>query len=74
MMTVRQIRDVCRKGYIYDIEHDRFISKEEDDRLYRREYGVFKKIKNAWEWIASHKDEIRKALVDYSKLEKEGRA
>ena len=38
MMTIRQINEVCKRGYIYDIEKDRFISKEEDDEMYYKMY------------------------------------
>ena len=38
MMTVRQINEVCKRGYIYDIEKDRFISKKEDDELFYKMY------------------------------------
>ena len=39
MMTLRQINDVCKRGYRYDIEHDRFISEKEDYELWFEQYG-----------------------------------
>lgn len=39
MMTLRQTYDVCKRGYIYDIEKDRFISDEEDSYEYLKTYG-----------------------------------
>lgn len=38
MMTIRQINEVCKRGYIYDIEKDRFISKKEDDERFYKMY------------------------------------
>lgn len=39
MMTLRQTYDVCKRGYIYDIEKDRFISDKEDSYEYLKMYG-----------------------------------
>ena len=39
MMTLRQTYEVCKRGYIYDIEHDRFISNEEDKKIYAKQYA-----------------------------------
>lgn len=39
MMTLRQTYDVCKRGYKYDIEHDRFISDKEDAYEYLKMYG-----------------------------------
>ena len=39
MMTLRQTYDVCKRGYRYDIEHDRFISDKEDRYEYLKMYG-----------------------------------
>ncbi len=39
MMTLRQTYDVCKRGYRYDIERDRFISDKEDTYEYLKMYG-----------------------------------
>ena len=39
MVTLRQTYDICKKGYRYDIEHDRFISDKEDFQKWKEMYG-----------------------------------
>ena len=47
-ITIGQIMDICKGGYVYDIEHDKFISVEEDIKIYRHEkfMGFFRKTSN----------------------------
>ena len=69
-MTIRQIKDVCDKGYRYDIEHDRFISDEEDKHLAFRSKMNRAFIK-ANEFISKHQDEIRAGMKIYHEQMKE---
>ena len=69
MVTLRQTYDICKKGYRYDIEHDRFISDKEDVREWAKEYGPieYKCILAAKKWmkrtidlLKERKDEVKK--------------
>ena len=62
MMTIRQINEVCKRGYIYDIEKDRFISKKEDDEKFYKMYpdtiarALAEFVKSVFECVKKHKE------------------
>lgn len=69
MMTLRQTYDVCKRGYRYDIEHDRFISDKEDIENYLEQYAPAR-IKIA-KVVAQTFNTLRQYLKDHPSVKDE---